>query len=426
MTVASVFETLQQRGLVMQASSDDLAKKLADEKLTLYIGFDPTADSLHTGSLVPLVCAAHFQRAGHRVILLVGGATGMIGDPSFQSDERKLQTPEEVERNVAGIREQIERFVDFDGETPAKIVNNNDWIAPMSFIEWLRDVGKYFTVNYMMAKDSVKSRLGSESGISFTEFSYMTLQAYDFLHLHDNEGCTLQAGGSDQWGNITAGIDLVRKARGAEVFGLTFPLVTTASGEKFGKSAGNAVWLSPERTSPYVFYQYWINTDDRDVVKYLNYFTFLSGDEIASLASLVESEPHKRAAQRALAWEVTKTVHGEAAAERAKRASEMIFSGGEIDGLTDAEIEEVFAEVPSVTLGSAELEAGINIVELLNASGLCKSKGVARKLVISGGAYLNNRRIPDHAMTVTAEHLASEHELVLRSGKKTYRLVRFE
>jgi len=424
--VASVFETLEKRGLVMQTSSDDLAKKLADEKLTLYIGFDPTADSLHTGSLVPLMCAAHFQRAGHRVILLVGGATGMIGDPSFQLDERKLQTAQEVERNVAGIREQIERFVDFGGETPAKIVNNHDWIAPMSFIEWLRDVGKYFTVNYMMAKDSVKSRLASESGISFTEFSYMTLQAYDFLHLHDNEGCTLQAGGSDQWGNITAGIDLVRKARGAEVYGLTFPLVTTASGEKFGKSAGNAVWLSPERTSPYVFYQYWINTDDRDVVKYLNYFTFLSDDELAALAAGVESEPHKRAAQRALAWEVTKTVHGEEAAERARRASEMIFGGGEIDGLTDAEIEEVFAEVPSITLPRADLDAGINIVELLSSSGLLKSKGAARKLVISGGAYLNNRRVADHAMTVTPEHLASEHELVLRSGKKTYRLVRFE
>ncbi len=424
--MASVFETLEKRGLVAQASSEELAKKLASEKLTLYIGFDPTADSLHTGSLVPLVCAAHFQRAGHRVILLVGGATGMIGDPSFRSDERNLQTPEEVERNVVGIRKQIERFVDFEGETPAKIVNNNDWIAPMSFIEWLRDVGKHFTVNYMLAKDSVKSRLGSEAGISFTEFSYMTMQAYDFLHLHDNEGCTLQAGGSDQWGNITAGIDFVRKMRGAEVFGLTFPLVTTASGEKFGKSAGNAVWLSPERTSPYVFYQYWINTDDRDVVKYLNFFTFLSDDELAALAAGVEAEPHKRAAQRALAWEVTKTVHGEEAAERAKRASEMIFSGGEIDGLTDAEIEEVFAEVPSVTLPRADLDAGINIVELLSSSGLCKSKGVARKLVISGGAYLNNRRVADHAMTVSPEHLASEHELVLRSGKKTYRLVRFE
>jgi len=423
--VASVFETLEKRGLVMQTSSDDLAKTLAEEKLTLYIGFDPTADSLHTGSLVPLVCAAHLQRAGHRVILLVGGATGMIGDPSFRSDERKLQTPEEIERNVAGIRGQIERFVDLGGETPAKIVNNADWIAPMSFIEWLRDVGKYFTVNYMMAKDSVKSRLASESGISFTEFSYMTLQAYDFLHLHDNEGCTLQAGGSDQWGNITAGIDLVRKARGREVFGLTFPLVTTASGEKFGKSAGNAIWLSPDRTSPYVFYQYWINTDDRDVVKYLNYFTFLSDDELAALASGVESEPHKRAAQRALAWEVTKTVHGEEAAERARRASEMIF-GGEIEGLTDAEIEEVFAEVPSVTLPRVDLDEGINIVGLLSSSGLCKSKGVARKLVISGGAYLNNRRVADHSMTVTPDHLASEHELVLRSGKKTYRLVRFE
>ncbi len=423
--MASVFDTLEKRGLIAQSSSEDLGKKLADEKLTLYIGFDPSDESLHVGSLVPLMAAAHFQRAGHGVILLVGGATGMIGDPSGKSEERKLLSPDEIERNLRGIRAQVERFVTFEGDNPAKVVNNHDWISKMGFIDWLRDVGKHFTVNYMLAKDSVKSRLASESGISFTEFSYMTMQAYDFLHLFDAEGCTLQAGGSDQWGNITAGIDLIRKVRGAAAYGLTFPLLTTASGEKFGKSAGNAVWLSAERTSPYLFYQYFINTDDRDVARYLGYFTFLGDDEIASLESTVKESPERREAQRRLAWEVTVIVHGEEAATRARRASEMIF-GGEIGGLTDAEIEEVFAEVPSVALPAARLEEGVPFFELLSASGLCRSKTVARKLAASGGAYLNNRRVSDPTRPVTRDDLASEHVLVLRSGKRTYRLVRFE
>ncbi len=421
----SVYDELDRRGLIAQVSSPDLADKLASSKLALYIGFDPTADSFHVGSLVPLMCAAHLQRAGHRVLLLAGGATGMIGDPSGRSEERNLQTPEDIARNIDGITKQFARFVDLDGETAASVVNNLDWIGGLSFIDWLRDVGKHFTVNYMLAKDSVKSRLGSESGISFTEFSYMTMQAYDFLHLHDTEDVTLQAGGNDQWGNITAGIDLVRRARGKEVFAMTFPLVTTSTGEKFGKSAGNAPWLDAARTSPYLFYQFWIRTDDRDVVRWLNYFPFLGENELAELAASVETAPESRAAQKALAWEVTRLVHGEEAAERARAASEMIF-GGEVAGLSDAELAEVFAEAPSVTLLAAKLDAGIGIVDLLSESGLCRSKSEARRLVTGGGAYLNNRRVAEVDRTVTPGDLASEHVLVMRSGKRNYRLVRFE
>ncbi len=423
--MSSVFETLRARGLVEQVSSGDIGTKLDTETLTVYAGFDPSADSLHLGHLVPIMTLAHLQRAGHRVLPLVGGATGMIGDPSGKSEERNLLSAEEVERNVEGQRKQLSRFLDFDGPTPAKLVNNSDWIGRMSFIEWLRDVGKHFTVNYMLAKDSVKSRLGSEAGISYTEFSYMTMQAYDFLHLFDAEGCTLQVGGNDQWGNITAGIDLIRKLRAATAYALTCPLVTTSSGEKFGKTADNAVWLDPARTSPYLFYQYWINVDDRDVVRYLNFFTFLEAEEIASLAESVKAKPQGREAQKRLAWEVTALVHGDDVATRAKRASEIIF-GGEVSGLSDQEIMEVFAEVPSVTMDAARLEEGFPLIDLLAESGLTKSKGGARKLIQGGGANVNNRRETDLARKLTRADLASEHVVVLRSGKKNYRLVRFE
>ena len=421
----SVFEKLTRRGLVMQVSSDELARKLAAETLTVYAGFDPTADSLHLGHLVPIMALAHLQRAGHRILALVGGATGMIGDPSGKSEERNLLTPKQIEKNVEGQKKQLARFLEFGGDNPAKIVNNADWIGRMSFLEWLRDVGKHFTVNYMLAKDSVKSRIGSEAGISFTEFSYMTMQAYDFLHLFDAEGCTLQCGGNDQWGNITAGIDLVRRLRAAQVFGVTCPLVTTSSGEKFGKTAGNAVWLDAERTSPYLFYQYWINVEDGDVVRYLNYFTFLEGDEIAQLAESVKNEPGKRLAQKRLAWEATLLVHGEDLAGRAKRASEVMF-GGEVTGLSDDEIMEVFAEVPSVTMDVQGLDEGLPLIDAMVASGLTKSKGEARKLIQGGGANVNNRRETNVARKLTRDDLASEHVMVLRSGKKNYRLVRFE
>ena len=423
--MSSVFEKLTARGLVEQVSSGDIGTKLDTETLTVYAGFDPSADSLHLGHLVPIMTLAHLQRAGHRVLPLVGGATGMIGDPSGKSEERNLLSAEEVERNVEGQKKQLSRFLDFDGPNRAKLVDNSDWIGRMSFVEWLRDVGKHFTVNYMLAKDSVKSRLGSEAGISYTEFSYMTMQAYDFLHLFDTEGCTLQVGGNDQWGNITAGIDLIRKLRAAPAYALTCPLVTTSSGEKFGKTADNAVWLDPARTSPYLFYQYWINVDDRDVVRYLNYFTFLEAEEIAPLAESVKAKPQGRAAQKRLAWEVTALVHGEDAAARARRASEIVF-GGEVAGLSDSELVEVFSEVPSVTMDAARLDKGLPLVSLLAESGLTKSKGEARKLILGGGANVNNRRETDLARILTRDDLASEHVMVLRSGKKTYRLVRFE
>ncbi len=423
--MASLFEKLRSRGLVEQVSSDEIARKLDGDTLTVYTGFDPTADSLHLGHLVPIMVLAHLQRAGHRVLPLVGGATGMIGDPSGKSDERNLLTLEQVAHNVLGQRKQLARFLDFDGPNAAKIVNNADWIGAMSFIDWLREVGKHFTVNYMLAKDSVKSRLGSESGISYTEFSYMTMQAYDFLHLYDAEGCTLQCGGNDQWGNITAGIDLVRKLRGQAVYGMTCPLVTTSSGEKFGKTAGNAVWLDPARTSPYLFYQYWINVDDGDVVRYLNYFTFLEAENIAPLESALKASPGAREAQKALAWEVTRLVHGEEAAAKARKASEIMF-GGEVTGLGDEEIMELFSEVPSVRLAASRLDEGIPLVDLLAESGLTKSKSEARKLIQGGGANVNNRRETDLARTLTRDDLASEHVMVLRSGKKNYRLVRFE
>src|SRR5579862_4186409 len=298
--MSSVYDTLEQRGLVAQSTDPELGELLGRERLTIYVGFDPTASSLHLGNLVPIMSLAHFQRAGHKVIALVGGATAMVGDPSGRSDERNLLTIEQVKQNALGVREQLSRFLDFDGPNAAVMVDNYDWTAPMSFIDWLRDVGKYFTVNYMVAKESVKSRMQAEAGISFTEFSYMTMQAFDFLHLHDHYGCRLQGGGSDQWGNITAGIDLIRRLRQQQAYGLTFPLITTASGAKFGKSAGNALWLDGGRTSPWEFYQYLVRQDDRDVARFLRIYTFLPDAELAELDEQIAAHPEQRAAQKAL------------------------------------------------------------------------------------------------------------------------------
>ena len=306
----SAFDTLNERGFIEQCSDKGIESSLQNENVTLYVGFDPTADSLHLGHLVPLIAMAHLQRAGHQVLAIVGGATGMVGDPSGKSQERKLLTPEQVAHNVASIKKQMDKFLDFEGSHAARLLDNNDWISRMSFIDWLREVGKYFTVNYMLAKDSVKVRLGSEQGISYTEFSYMTMQAYDFLHLFDHYDCSLQCGGNDQWGNIAAGIDLVRRVRGQSIYGMTFPLVTSATGEKFGKSAGSAVWLDPDRTKPYQFYQYWMRTDDRDVERYLMLFTFLRMTDIRALHAAHQHAPERREAQRVLAAEVTRIVHG--------------------------------------------------------------------------------------------------------------------
>jgi tyrosyl-tRNA synthetase len=419
----SVYDTLQERGFISQCSDEaGLREQLAGRPVTVYCGFDPTAPSLHLGNLVPLMGLAHFQRAGHRVIEVVGGATGMIGDPSGRSDERNLLTPEQLAQNVASVRRQMEHFLDFTGPNPATLVNNHDWIGPVSFIAWLRDVGKFFTVNSMIAKESVKRRLEGEQGISYTEFSYMTLQAYDYLHLFDTFGCTLQVGGSDQWGNITAGMDLIRKLRQGNVYALTFPLVTTAAGEKFGKSAGNAMWLDPTLTSPWDFYQYLVRQDDRDVIRFLNFFTFVPQDQIAALAEAVRTAPEKREAQKVLAFEVTKIVHGEAVAREMERAAAIVYHS-EIKDLSDQTLAAVFASVPSTEVSRGELDAGLDLVGLLHRTGLAASKGEARRLIKSGGVYVNNVRV-DGEIRLGPQHRASESFIVLRSGKKNYHLVR--
>lgn len=416
---------LYARGLIEQISDDAAIRKLfATETTRVYIGFDPTAPSLHLGHLLPIMVLAHLQRAGHRPIAVVGGATGMIGDPSGRSSERNLITHETVSENLAGIRQQLARFLDFSGDNAAEIVNNADWTAPLSYIDWLRDVGKYFSVNYMMAKESVRRRLEErDQGISYTEFSYMLLQAYDFLHLFRSANCKVQAGGNDQWGNITAGIDLIHKAAGAQAYGFTFPLVTTASGEKFGKSAGNAVWLDAEMTSPYQFYQYWLQTPDADVARFLKLFTFLPLAEIAEIAAAHQQAPEKRSGQRRLAEEVTAVVHGPEALQKVQQATEILF-GREIQGLSDSELQGIFADVPATEVPRSSL-GDLKLLDLVRDSGLAKSNGEAKKLIQAGGVYLNNLQQQDPYLLLQPEHLASESMLVLRSGKKKYHLARF-
>lgn len=416
---------LRQRGLIEQITDEDGIRELLKEKASpIYIGFDPTAKSLHVGSMVPMIVLAHFQRAGHRPIAVVGGATGMIGDPSGRSAERNLITTDHVAENLAGIRQQLQSFLDFEGDSPATLVNNADWTAPMSFLDMLRDVGKYLTVNYMMAKESVRRRLEDrDQGISYTEFSYMILQAYDFLHLYRAEGCRLQGGGNDQWGNITAGIDLIHKAEAKQAYGLTFPLITTASGEKFGKSAGNAVWLDPEMTSPYEFYQYWLQTADADLERCLKIFTFLPLNTIQAIVSQHSESPEQRYGQRCLAEAMTEMLHGTAEVNKAKLASEVLF-GSEIKGLSDRDLAAIFADVPSSEMPQTELGA-LKLMDLLRESGLAKSNGEARRLIQGGGIYLNNLKCDDPFQEITRAELASETTLVLRSGKKKYHLIRF-
>jgi tyrosyl-tRNA synthetase len=406
-----------------QVSDAGLAERLDAEPLTMYAGFDPTADSLHLGHLVPIMAMAHFQRHGHRVLAVVGGATGMVGDPSGKSEERNLLTPEAVEANAAAVKKQMACFLRFAGENPAQLLNNHDWIGAMTFVDWLREVGKFFTISYMLQKESVKKRLGSEVGISFTEFSYMTMQAYDFLHLYRAEGCSVQVGGNDQWGNITAGIDLVHKAEGAAVHGITFPLLQTSTGEKFGKTAGNAVWLDPQRTSPYQFYQYWVRTTDADVERFLKLFTFLPLEEIQTVCREHAEAPERRLGQKRLAAEATRLVHGEEGLAAAERASKALF-GGELTGLSEADLLDIFADVPSAEMSADRLAEGVGILDLAAESGLAKSKGEARRAVQQGGLYLNNERVPDQERVVTAGDLLAGSVLVLRSGKKRYLLVR--
>ena len=421
----TLFEELTWRGFVNQVTHDELAGLLNRDRFTFYCGFDPTADSLHIGQVLCITGLRCLQRAGHKPVILLGGATGMIGDPSFKADERQLLDRDTIEKNVAGQRAQFERFLDFDGEDGAELVNNMDWLGDLSLIDFLRDFGKHFSVNVMMSRESVKRRLEDrDHGISYTEFSYSLLQAYDFLHLHDTFGCRLQVGGSDQWGNIVAGMDLTRRLRGAETFGMTFPLMTKADGAKFGKSESGNVWLDGARTSPYRFYQFLVNQSDDQVPSLLRLLTLLDRDEIEALERAVLEEPEKRMAQRRLAEVVTLQVHGDAALAGAVRASEAMF-GGELEGLDDATLEDVFGDVPSTELDRDTLRAGRPLVDVLVETGVFASKGEARRMVKSGGLYLNNQRVTDDTATLTEDSLCSASIAVIRKGKKNYHLLRF-
>jgi tyrosyl-tRNA synthetase len=417
-----LLEDLEYRGLIHQMTNrDGLQEKLQNERIVLYCGFDPTADSLHIGSLLPILCLSRFQKAGHIPVALVGGGTGLIGDPSGRSTERSLNTADTVAEWTDSLKSQLSRFLDFDLDTNrAKLVSNYDWIAPLDVITFLRDVGKHFTVNYMLAKDSVDSRLSN--GISFTEFSYMILQAYDFYKLLQEHGCSLQVGGSDQWGNITAGLDLIGKMGGGDAYGMTMPLVTKSDGKKFGKSESGAIWLDRSKTSVYSFYQFWINTDDNDVIKFLKYFTFLNRTQIAELETELNARPEKRAAQRELAREVTRLVHGQDAVMSAEKITEALFSG-DVTQLSEAELVEALQDMPTTVLANQE-ESGL--MDLLIAAQAAPSRRQARQDIESGAIYVNGQRQTGIDIVITKEHLLHGKFVVLRRGKKNYFLVRFE
>ncbi|TWT82396.1 Tyrosine--tRNA ligase 1 [Planctomycetes bacterium CA13] len=426
MTTKNLIEDLRWRGLIHQTTDEaELSKLLQSEPQTIYIGFDPTASSLHVGHLMQVMMLRRFQQAGHRPIALVGGATGMIGDPSGKSEERNLLSPEQLQSNVDGVGKQMKQFLVFDGSSGAKLLNNFDWMQGYSYLEFLRDVGKNFPVGAMMGKESVRSRLESEAGLSYTEFSYMLLQAYDFVYLCREHNCRIQAGGSDQWGNITAGIDLGRRMLGKQLFGLTAPLLTTSDGRKMGKTEKGAIWLDPDRTSPYEFYQYWINVDDADVMRCIAYLTEIHRDEYDSLAEQTASDPGRRGAQKRLAQWMTELVHGAEGIASAQRATSILF-GGEIEKATDAQLGQIFADVPSVETDRSVLSGeGWWIVEALQKSSLVKSSSEARRSIKEGSVYLNNRRVTDMDVRLTEADLASETVLVLRRGKKKYALIRF-
>lgn len=424
----TILQELKARGLVHQVTDEvQLDELLNSNMVSFYCGYDPTAASLHVGNLVPTTLVARLQRAGHKPIVLVGGATGMIGDPSGRSEERNLLDRETLQQNLERIRTQLQPFVDFDtAPNAALMADNADWFKNLGYVEFLRDVGKHLTVNYMTAKESVRARLEDrDQGISYTEFSYMLLQAYDFAHLAAEHGCQLQVGGSDQWGNITAGIELARKMGGRlPLFGLTAPLLLDSSGQKMGKtSSGSRIWLDPTLTSPYAFYQYWLNTEDSDVDRMLRLFSWRSLDEIAELVKLHLESPHKREGQRALAEDLTRWVHGADALRRAQSASQVMF-GGSLEDLSDADLEPLLADVPSSQLLRSELSSGVALADLLHRTNLAKSKGEARRLLTGGGVYVNNVRMSDPNFVVTLEHLGTETMIVLRSGKKNYHIVR--
>lgn len=419
----NIFQEFEWRGVVKDFSNET-EKHLAENKVTAYIGFDPSAASLHVGSLLPIMCLARLQKFGHTPIAIVGGGTGMIGDPSGKTVERQLLTNEKIEENLEGIRKQLAHFLDFDSkENPALLINNADWLLPVKLLDFLRDVGKHFTTNYMRSKESVKRR--EEDGISFTEFSYMLLQAYDYYVLCRDNNCTLQMGGSDQWGNILAGTDLIRKKLERSAYGLTFPLVTSSTGVKFGKTESGTIWLDPQLTSPYKFYQFWLNTADADVIKYLKFFSWSDEERITELENGTVDHPEKRLAQQVLAEEVTATVHGNDAVDRAKAASQILF-GGAMTGLSADEIRDIFDDVPSSNFAAAQLEAGVNITDFLTQNDITSSKGEAKRLIENGGVYLNNEKISETNLTVSNRFSIENKYIVVRKGKKNYFLVNID
>ncbi|MBA9026287.1 tyrosine--tRNA ligase [Peribacillus huizhouensis] len=416
-----LLKDLEWRGIIYQQTDEEGMKELLEkEKISLYCGVDPTADSMHIGHLLPFLTLRRFQQHGHRPIVLVGGATGLIGDPSGKKEERSLQTLETVLHNADCLKGQLTKIFDFDGDNGAIMVNNYDWIGKIDMVTFLRDYGKYIGINYMLAKDTIASRL--ETGISFTEFTYTILQGIDFNHLYDNHNCKLQIGGSDQWGNITTGLEMIRKSHDEAVkaFGMTIPLVTKADGTKFGKTEGGAIWLDPEKTTPYEFYQFWINTADADVVKYMKFFTFLSQDVIEGLAQSVENEPHLRKAQKALAEEMTRLIHGQEALDQAIKISAALFSG-DVKNLSAAEIKVGFKDVPSFSRDDSD---DINLVELIVEAKISPSKRQAREDIQNGAISINGEKVTDLEYVVTVADKIEGQFMLVRRGKKKYTLIK--
>ena len=416
-------EELRWRGFLEATTSDDIDTYLSESRRTMYVGFDPTADSLHLGNLIPVMALAHAQRHGHRPLVLVGGGTGLIGDPSGKTSERTLLTTDRAEYNASQIRTQLSRFFDLSADDKALMLNNADWLLSLKLLDFLRDTGKHFSVNEMMKRDSVRTRLEErDQGISYTEFSYMLMQAYDFLHLFQNYDCTIQLGGSDQWGNILSGKELIRRVLGQRSEGITFPLLTTSTGRKFGKTEDGAVWLDAKRTSPYQMYQYWLQTADEDVVRYLKLFTFLDRDRIQQLEEEAAMRPEKREAQRVLAATCTGIVHAADAVPAVEAVSRILFqASSEVPNA--ATVTMLADEMPVTGINPPELEAGIGLTDLLVRTRLAESKGAARKLVEGGGVYLNNERQTQVQKTVSADDLKWPGAILLRTGKKNYHLV---
>ncbi|SHM02180.1 tyrosyl-tRNA synthetase [Chitinophaga jiangningensis] len=424
----NLIEELRWRGM-LQDMMPGTEEQLQKEMTTAYIGFDPTAASLHIGSLVPILLLVHLQKAGHKPLALVGGATGMVGDPSFKAEERKMLDLETLAKNVAGIKAQLEQFLDFDPAKPnaAEMVNNFDWFQNITFLDFIRDTGKHITVNYMMSKDSVKKRLEGENGMSFTEFTYQLIQGYDFFHLYTAKNCKLQMGGSDQWGNIVTGTELVRRKAGGEAFAFTCPLIKKADGTKFGKTESGTVWLDSSRTSPYSFYQFWLNTTDVDAESYIKIFTFLTQPEVEELIAQHREAPEKRILQKRLAKEVTVFIHGEAAYDFAVQASEMLFRNDTAElllSLTEEQLLDVMAGVPQMEVAIAELQAGKDIVSLLADTGIFPSKGEARKMVQGGGVSINKVKVEGIDKVVNTEALLRDKYILIQKGKKNYYLLK--